>query len=98
MQKYLNPFGSWQLSFKYAYKITQKAGSDYDFVARMQCGSIAYNAVLVHANINLSNQFIANWGWNSAETDDISHPAREVDVVQHLEAFKAGKYISWKQV
>src|SRR5262249_2892100 len=97
-QKYLHPFGSRQLPFEYAHKIAQKTGSNYHLVAGIQWGRIAYDAVLVHTSTNLRDQFIANWRWNSAETDNIGYAAREVDVVEHLQACKATKYISWKQL
>ena len=35
---------------------------------------------------------------DNTEADNIGNPASEVDIVQHLEPFKAGKYISRKQV
>src|SRR5579863_2287046 len=83
-QKYLHAFRGWRLPFEYTGKIAQKAGSYYHLVARVQRSHIAYNAVFIHTGINLADHFIANWGWNSAETDHISYAACKVDIVQHL--------------
>src|ERR1044071_6627161 len=98
-QKYLHPFPSCKIPFEYTDKITQKAGS-YDYlVTRIQGNRIADdNAVLIYAGVDFGDQFIANWGRNSAEADNISYSMHKVDIVQHPGTFKAGKYVSWEQV
>src|SRR5205823_1245916 len=56
------------------------------------------NAVLIYAGVDFGDQFSANRSRNSAEADNISYSTRKVDIVQHPRTFKAGKYVSWKQV
>jgi len=97
-QKYLYSLGSWHLPFEYTNKVAQKAGLDHHFITRIQGLLVVDDAILVHASINLPDQFITNGGRNSAEADNIRYPAGIVDVVQHLEAIKAGKYISREQL
>ncbi len=95
-EKYLHPLCAGHVSLKYTHKITQKTGLDHHFIAGTQRILIAYNVCLVHADLHFSNQFIINRSWYPSEADNIGNPASEADIVQHLGAFKAGKYIPGK--